>query len=147
MVMYHEAQHADTFKSGTAADAASLSRSEYVRLKIADEAEAVVRQIEGTVPLQARGESMAGSGLTMGLIDRYRTAFYRERDRLERDEPTLTRAEINRRCRKHTRDTEVTNWFHDGTFVTSTGSITYSEHYGRAWDGVRNPPSTRRGGG
>jgi hypothetical protein len=53
----------------------------------------------------------------------------------------MSRAEINNRCRTHTRDTEVTSWFHDGTFVTSTGSITYSQHYGNAWDAAHNPPS------
>lgn len=141
LVMMHEAQHANTFKSGQAADVESLSRAEYVRLKIADEAEAVVRQIEGSVPMQAAGHSLVGSGINQGLIDRYRTAFYAYRDLLEANNPTMTRAEINRRCRTRTRDTEVTSWFHDGTFVTSTGSITYSQHYGNAWDAAHNPPS------
>jgi hypothetical protein len=143
MVMYHEAQHAQTFKSGKAADIESLTRAAYVKAKIADEAEAVVRQIEGTVPLEHRGASMAGSGLTMGLIDRYRKAFYKKRDQLERDHPKMTRAEINKRCRRHTRDSEVTNWFHDGTFVTSTGKISYSDHYGRQWDAVHKPPAKK----
>lgn len=143
MVMYHEAQHANTFKSGKAADIESLTRAKYVKQKIADEAEAVVRQIEGTVPLEHAGASMAGSGLTMGLIDRYRKAFYKKRDQLERDHPKMTRAEINRRCRRHTRDNEVTNWFHDGTFVTSTGKISYSDHYGKQWDAVHKPPTKK----
>ena len=141
LVMMHEAQHANTFKSGLAADVNALSREEYIRRKIADEAEAVVRQIEGSVPMQAAGHSLAGSGVNQGLIDRYRTAFYAYRDALEAANPTMTRAEINDRCRTRTRDTEVTSWFHDGTFVTSTGNITYSEHYGNAWDEAHNPPS------
>lgn len=141
LVMMHEAQHALTFKSGRAADVEALSRDEYIRAKIADEAEAVVRQIEGSVPMQAAGHSLVGSGITQGLIDRYRTAFYAYRDSLEASDPTLSRAVINARCRTHTRDTEVTSWFHDGTFVTSTGNITYSEHYGNAWDEAHNPPS------
>ena len=141
LVMMHEAQHASTFKSGRAADVEALSREEYVRLKIADEAEAVVRQIEGSVPMQAAGRSLAGSGVNQGLIDRYRTAFYAYRDLLEANNPTMSRAEINRRCRTRTRDVEVTSWFHDGTFVTSTGNITYSQHYGNAWDAAHNPPS------
>lgn len=141
LVMMHEAQHANTFKSGRAADVDALSREEYVRLKIADEAEAVVRQIEGSVPMQAAGHSLVGSGINQGLIDRYRTAFYAYRDLLEANNPAMTRAEINNRCRTRTRDTEVTSWFHDGTFVTSTGHITYSQHYGNSWDGAHNPPS------
>jgi hypothetical protein len=141
LVMMHEAQHANTYKSGQAADIDALGRAEYITRKIADEAEAIVRQIEGSVPMQAAGRSLAGSGITQGLIDRYRTAFYAHRDALEASDPTLSRAIINDRCRTHTRDNEVTSWFHDGTFVTSTGNITYSQHYGNAWDGAHNPPT------
>ena len=144
IVTMHEAQHANTFKSGNAADIMTLSRAEYVRLKIADEAEAVVRQIEGSVPMVAAGASLGGSGVTQALIDLYRAAFYRKRDELEAADPTLTRAQINDRCRTFTRDNEVTTWFHNGTFTTSTGgaaNVTYTQHYGRAWDAARNPPS------
>jgi hypothetical protein len=150
LVTMHEAQHADTFKSGHAADVSTLSRAEYIAKKIADEAEAVVRQIEGSVPMTARGASLAGSGITQGLIDRYRAAFYAKRDELEAADPTMSRAEINRRCRIHARDTEVTGWFTDGTFVTSTGgaaNVTYSQHYGKTWDDARNPPSPAPAGG
>jgi hypothetical protein len=150
LVTMHEAQHADTFKSGRAADVSTLSRAEYIAKKIADEAEAVVRQIEGSVPMTARGASLTGSGITQGLIDKYRAAFYAKRDELEAADPTMSRAEINRRCRLHARDTEVTNWFTDGTFVTSTGgaaNVTYSQHYGKTWDDARNPPSPAPAGG
>lgn len=145
LTLIHEAQHADTFKSGRAANISSLGRSAYVARMIADEAEAVVRQIEGAVPMIARGANIAGSAITPGLIDRYRAAFYRKRDELETADPSLTRAQINARCRTHARDTEVTSWFHDGTFVTSTGgaaNVTYSQHYGAQWDAVHNPPGT-----
>ena len=150
LVTMHEAQHADTFKSGRAADVEKPSRAEYIAKKIADEAEAVVRQIEGSVPMTARGASLAGSGITQGLIDKYRAAFYAKRDEWEAADPTMSRAEINRRCRLHTRDTEVTTWFTDGTFVTSTGgaaNVTYSQHYGKTWDDARNPPSPAPAGG
>ncbi len=144
LVTFHEAQHANTYKSGTQADVSKLSRAEFITKMIADEAEAVVRQIEGSVPMVAKGASLAGSGINQGLIDKYRAAFYAKRDELEAANPTMTRAEINNRCRIHARDTEVTNWFHDGTFVTSTGgaaNVTYSQHYGNEWDKVHNPPS------
>lgn len=144
IVTMHEAQHANTFKSGLAADVESLSRAEFIRRKIADEAEAVVRQIEGSVPMVAGGASLAGSGINQGLIDRYRAAFYRKRDELEAADPSLTRAQINARCRTFARDTEVTSWFHDGTFTTSTGGaagVTYSQHYGAIWDGAHTSPS------
>lgn len=144
LVTMHEAQHANTFKSGLAADVSKLSRADYVAKKIADEAEAVVRQIEGSVPMVAKGATLAGSGINQGLIEKYRTAFYAKRDELEAANPTMTRAEINTICRKHARDTEVTGWFTDGTFVTSTGgaaNVTYSQHYGKQWDDARNPPT------
>ncbi len=147
LVTMHEAQHANTFKSGLAADVDKLSRADYIAKKIADEAEAVVRQIEGSVPMVAKGASLVGSGITQGLVDKYRAAFYAKRDELEAANPTMTRAEINNRCRVHARDTEVTNWFTDGTFVTSTGgaaNVTYSQHYGKQWDDAHNPPA---GGG
>jgi len=118
LVMMHEAQHANTFKSGQQASVTGLARDEYVRRMIADEAEAVVRQIEGTVPMAAAGHSMVGSGINQGLIDRYRTAFYAYRHQLEASDPSLSREVINNRCRTHTRDVDVTSWFHDGTFVT-----------------------------
>jgi hypothetical protein len=145
LTLIHEAQHADTFMSGRSANVQTLSRSAYVARMIADEAEAVVRQIEGAVPMIAAGANIAGSAITPGLINRYRAAFYRRRDELEAADPSLTRAQINARCRRYARDTEVTSWFHDGTFVTSTGgaaNVTYSQHYGAQWDAVRNPPST-----
>ena len=56
----------------------------------------------------------------------------------------MTRAQINIPCRNFARDTEVTNWFTDGTFVTSTGgaaNVTYSQHYGATWDGEHRTPS------
>ncbi len=150
LVTFHEAQHANTYKSGTQADASKLPRADYITKMIADEAEAVVRQIEGSVPMVAKGTSLAGSGINQGLIDKYRAAFYAKRDELEAANPTMTRAEINNRCRVHARDTEVTNWFHDGTFVTSTGgaaNVTYSQHYGNEWDRINKPPSPAPAGG
>jgi len=144
LVTLHEAQHANTFKAGQQGDVSKLSRGDYITKMIADEAEAVVRQIEGSVPMVAKGASLAGSGLTQGLIDKYRAAFYVKRDELEAANPAMSRGLINDKCRIFARDTEVTNWFHDGTFVTSTGgtaNVTYSQHYGNEWDKVRNPPS------
>jgi len=146
MVMMHEAQHANTFKSGKAADIKALGRAEYVKKKIADEAEAVVRQIEGYAVTKSLGVDIAGGGMTDDLKQRYLKVFYAKRDELEKADPKMTRAEINDRCRTHARDTEVTSWFHDGTFVTSTGgaaNVTYSDHYGKQWDGEHNKPGKK----
>lgn len=141
ITMMHEAQHALTFKTGKAADAAKLSREEYVKAKIADEAEAVVRSIEGAAPMVAAGADIAGSGLTAGLITKYQTAHKKAVDELKAATATMADDEAARQARTKTRDGTVTNWFHDGTFVTSTGSITYSEHYGKQWDAVHAPPT------
>lgn len=142
IVMMHEAQHALTFKSGKAADASKLSREEFVKAKIADEAEAVVRAIEGAAPMQAAGADIAGSGLTSGLIKQYQDAHAAEVKKLKDASPDMADAEAASKARTTVRDTTVTNWFHDGTFVTSTGNITYSEHYGNTWDAVNAPPTT-----
>ena len=40
------------------------------------------------------------------------------------------------------RDGKVNKWFDDGTFVTSTGSITYQARYGKTWDDEHKPPAT-----
>jgi hypothetical protein len=34
----------------------------------------------------------------------------------------------------------VTNWFSDGTFVTSTDLNSYSDFYGKQWDDVHKAP-------
>jgi hypothetical protein len=142
IVMMHEAQHALTFTTGKAADAAALTRAAFVTAKIADEAEAVVRAIEGAGPMSGAGADIAGSGLTAGLITQYQEAHAAEVKKCRDADPGLSAEVAAARARTTVRDGKVTNWFHDGTFVTSTGPITYSEHYGRIWDGVHAPPTT-----
>jgi hypothetical protein len=141
IVMMHEAQHAQTFKTGKAADVAALTREAFVKAKIADEAEAVVRQIEGAEPMQKAGKSLAGSGITAALITKYNTEYAKAAKALREGDPELAEADVHAKARTQTRDGEVTNWFHDGTFVTSTGNITYSDHYGNYWDSQHKPPT------
>lgn len=143
LVTMHEAQHADTFKSGKQADRTKLGREEYIKKSIADEAEAVVRQIEGYSVTKSLGVGIEGGGVNDELKARYLKAFYARRDELEKSNPKMSRAEINERCRKHTRDTEVTNWFYDGTFVTSTNNNSYAVFYGNQWDEVNKPPAKK----
>ena len=142
IVMMHEAQHADTFKSGKGADLTKLSRADYVKQKIADEAEAVVRQIEGLAVTTSLGVDMTGNPITPGLKERYLKAFYLKRDELKAANPAMTTAQINAACRLSTRDGEVTNWFHDGTFVTSTDDNSYAVFYGKQWDDENKAPGT-----
>ena len=142
IVMMHEAQHALTFKSGKAADAAALTRSAFITAKIADESEAVVRAIEGAGPMSAAGADIAGSGLTSGLITQYQEALAAEIKKLKDADPTIADATAASQARTTVRDGKVNGWFYDGTFVTSTGPITYSEHYGNTWDSVHAPPTT-----
>jgi hypothetical protein len=143
LVLMHEAQHANTFKSGKAADATKLGRDEYVKAKIADEAEAVVRQIEGMAVTKSLGVDMAGAGVTDALKERYLKAFYKKRDELRAADPGMSTGEINRICRKATRDGEVTSWFHDGTFITSTKKNSYAVYYGNQWDDLNKPPEKK----
>lgn len=140
LVLMHEAQHADTFKSGKGADREKLSREDYVKASIADEAEAVVRQVEGMAVTKATGADISGAGVTDALKKRYLDAFYAKRDQLKAANPTMTTAQINAECRKATRDGEVTSWFHDGTFVTSTDNNSYAVFYGKQWDEVHTTP-------
>jgi hypothetical protein len=118
-----------------------MTRAEFVKAKIADEAEAVVRSIEGAAPMKQAGSDIAGSGLNAGLLTKYKTAYDKAAKELRDSNPDMAEAEIHAQARTKTRDGEVTNWFHDGTFVTSTGNISYSEHYGKIWDGQNTPPS------
>jgi hypothetical protein len=142
IVMMHEAQHALTFKTGKAADAAKMTRGGFVAAKIADEAEAVVMAIEGAAPMAKAGADITGSGLNAGLIKQYQDAHVAAVKKYKAADPALTDVAAAAKARVMVRDTTVTNWFHDGTFMTSTGPITYSEHYGNIWDGVNNPPTT-----
>jgi hypothetical protein len=141
VTMMHEAQHALTYKTGKAADVEELTRAAYVKAKIADEAEAVVRSIEGAAPMQKAGVDITGGGITAGLITRYQTAYNAAAKALRDKNPDMDAAEVHRQARTTTRDGEITSWFHDGTFVTSTGNITYSEHYGKIWDDEHKPPA------
>jgi hypothetical protein len=140
LTMMHEGQHADTYMSGKQADRSKLSREEYIKQSIADEAEAVVRQIEGLAVTEGLGVDMSGNPITDGLKQRYLKAFYKKRDELKAGNPTMTTAEINNICRTSTRDGEVTSWFSDGTFVTSTDKNSYSVFYGKQWDDVHKAP-------
>jgi hypothetical protein len=139
LTLMHEAQHAETYKSGRQADRTTLPRDEYIRLSIADEAEAVVRQIEG-LAITERLWDVSGAGVNDNLKQRYLTAFYATRDQLHADNPDMSTEEINRRCRIATRDGEVTRWFHDGTFTTSTNHNSYAIFYGNQWDEVHRTP-------
>jgi hypothetical protein len=143
LTLMHEAQHADTFKSGKQADRETLGRDEYIKQSIADEAEAVVRQIEGMAVTSRLGVDMAGAGVNEGLKQRYLTAFYAKRDELKKSNPDMSTGEINRICRQTTRDGEVTKWFHDGTFVTSTKHNNYAVYYGDQWDEVHKKPGKK----
>jgi hypothetical protein len=140
LTMMHEAQHADTYKSGKQADRSKLSREEYIKQSIADEAEAVVRQIEGLSVTEGLGVDMSGNPITDALKQRYLKAFYKKRDELKAGKPSMATAEINNVCRTSTRDGEVTSWFSDGTFVTSTNNNSYTVFYGNQWDEVHKAP-------
>jgi hypothetical protein len=143
LTLMHEAQHADTYKSGKGADRDKLSRADYITQSIADEAEAVVRQIEGMAITKGLGVDMAGAGVTDALKERYLKAFYKKRDELKAANPSMTTGQINDACRKWTRDGEVTTWFHDGTFVTSTNNNSYAVFYGNQWDEVHKKPGKK----
>jgi hypothetical protein len=141
----HEAQHANTYKSGGQADRTTLGRADYVKQSIADEAEATVRQIEGLAVTTALGVDMTGNSVGQGLKDRYLKAFYKKRDELKAANPGMSTAEINAACRTAARDGEVTNWFYDGTFVVSIRETptSYPVFYGQQWDDVHKPPAKK----
>jgi hypothetical protein len=143
ITMMHEAQHADTFKSGKQADRTKLTRDVYIKQSIADEAEAVVRQVEGLAVTTGLGVDMAGVSISEDLKKRYLTAFYAKRDELKKSNPGMTTAEINAQCRTATRDGEVSKWFYDGTFVTSTDKNSYAVFYGKQWDEVNKTPGKK----
>jgi hypothetical protein len=143
ITLMHEAQHADTYKSGKQADRTKLGRDEYIKQSIADEAEAVVRQIEGLAVTTSLGVDMTGAAIGDDLKQRYLKAFYAKRDELRQSNPGMSTAEINAICRTTTRDGEVTKWFHDGTFVTSTNNNSYAVFYGNQWDEVNKAPGKK----
>ena len=89
MVLMHEAQHADTFKSGKQADRTKLGRAEYIKQSIADEAEAVVRQLEGLAVTTSLGGDMTGAGVDDTRKQRYMKAFYAKRDELTKADPEM----------------------------------------------------------
>jgi hypothetical protein len=72
---------------------------------------------------------------------RYLKAFYAKRDELKHADPEMSTAQVNALCRTATRDGEVTSWFHDGTFVTSTDLNSYAVFYGKQWDAVNKAPA------
>jgi hypothetical protein len=141
IVMIHEAQHAYTYKTGATPDVATLTRQAYVDAMIADEAEAVVKQIEGAAPMQRAGRNVSAA-IGTGLITQYQTALATEAARLQGLDASLSEADARSQARTTVRDGLVTNWFHDGTFVTSTGLISYADHYGNFWDSQHTPPAT-----
>lgn len=140
-VFIHEMQHATTFFEGRAADVTSLSRSEYVRRKIEDEVQAVLRQIDMVDQYQAPREDGTTRDFPRSQLPTVYREYHRAYNRYleshpDQEEParaTGARTAGRRRVRRA---------FSDGTVTTSTsgGTMSYSDHYGNYWDSQHPAP-------
>ena len=143
VVMVHEAQHAETYKSGRMPDATSVDRATFVTRMIADEAEASTRQMEASLGMIAQGDTAADTGQPQWMIDAFKAAYDAEVAKLRAE--GVAEAAIPRRARDTVRDGLVTRWFKDGTYRTSTSgttALTYEQHYGAEWDRLNTVSAT-----
>lgn len=119
--LVHEANHAKYSKEGRSADPKELSRDDYVRGAIAEEADGVVQQVKAAKEFRAAGQDVA----EQPGEDAYTSAY----EQAIKDGKSTTEAEsAGLRA--------VTDEFYNGGFITSTNGQSYPDYYGSYWDSV-----------
>jgi hypothetical protein len=134
LTFVHEMNHARYFHEGIGADAASMTREEYVNGMVEEESEGTVRSIETKIELE--GTDIDVSGTTFPLETEYRQAHRAAVDAARAEDEERSDEELQRIGRDAGKR-RVTQGFMNGEVVTSTTpQKPYPQYYGEIWDEV-----------
>lgn len=120
-VLVHEANHARYSNEGRTADAATLSRADYVDGMTSEETDGVVQQIEAAQEFRAAGHNVPPQVGETQYDNAYQAA--------------KANGASDAEARQAGRDA-IRQEFDNGGFVTSTNGKTYPDYYGDYWDSV-----------
>jgi hypothetical protein len=140
LTFVHEMNHARYHHEGLSADVTSLSREDYVKKMVEEEAEGTVKSIEAKIELE--GTKIDGSKASFPLEKEYRKAYKASIDAAKAKLPKrgligtmIDEARLLVAARIAGKE-RVIKGFMDGEVVTSNTKESYSKYYGKYWDKV-----------
>jgi hypothetical protein len=136
--LVHELNHARYEKEGLTADVTKLSREEYVKRLVEEEAEGVVKSIEAKIELE--GTKIDLTGASYPLEAEYRKAYKKAVDAAKAKDPKAAEADLKKLGRAAGK-ARVTKGFMDGEVVGSKSRQSYPDKYGKHWDDVNKKPA------
>ena len=140
LTFVHEMNHARYHHEGLSADVTSLSREDYVKKMVEEEAEGTVKSIEAKIELE--GTKIDVSKASFPLEKEYRKAYKASIDAAKAKLPKrgligtmIDEARLLVAARIAGKE-RVIKGFMDGEVVTSNTKESYSKYYGKYWDKV-----------
>ncbi|HEY9609168.1 eCIS core domain-containing protein [Allocoleopsis sp.] len=140
LTFVHEMNHARYHHEGLSADVTSLSREDYVKKMVEEEAEGTVKSIEAKIELE--GTKIDVSKASFPLEKEYRKAYKASIDAAKAKLPKrgligtmIDEAKLLIAARIAGKE-RVIKGFMDGEVVTSNTKEAYSKYYGKYWDKV-----------
>jgi hypothetical protein len=136
----HEVNHARATLAGTTPDIMKLTRDDYVKGMLEEEARGTVDSIKTKNELVA-----AGVSITAGYAREaeYNAAYKKATEDLTKADPKATAAALKAAGEKAGADA-VLQGFKDGSVLTgTTPKIPYTDYYGKDWDKKHPPTPTK----
>jgi len=133
LTFVHEVNHAKAYHEGKWAEPTKLSRDEYIKAEINEEAEGTVKSIEAKMELE--GTKIDVSKASFPLESQYRKAYKAAVDKAKAEDPKKSDADLKAIGRKAGL-ARVVKGFYDGEVIISTSKapVTYPVYYGNIWD-------------
>ena len=133
LTFVHEINHAKYDLTGKSADVHALSRDDYVKQMVAEEAEGTVKSIEAQEELHEAKVNV--SHASFPLASQYQQAYKDAVKNAKASNPHISAAEL-RQMGRDAGKARVTKGFMDGEVVTSNTQEKYPDYYGKYWDAV-----------
>ena len=136
LTFVHEMNHARYHHEGLEGDIATLSREDYVKSRVEEEAEGAVLSIEAKMELEMT--PLKEITATFPQEAEYRQAYQQAIDAAKAADPSLSDEDLKTLGRAAGK-ARVIHGFMIGEVVTSTSDETYPDFYGTEWDDYHNP--------
>jgi hypothetical protein len=144
LTLVHELNHARYEKEGLGADAEKMSREDYVKGMVEEEAEGTVKSIEAKIELE--GTKIDVSKATFPMEKEYRKAYKKAVDAAKAKDPKTSEEDLKKVGRAAGK-ARVTKGFMDGEVVGSRSGKTYPAKYGEHWDAMKKWLDAQKKGG
>ncbi|MCA9984194.1 MAG: hypothetical protein KDE59_07870 [Anaerolineales bacterium] len=132
LTFVHEINHGKYHNEGLDPDATTVTRDEYIKARVEEEAEGAVLSIEAKMELE--GTTVDVSKATFPQEQEYRQAYNDAIAAAKAKDPAASKEDLNKIGRAAGKK-RVVKGFYDGEVVTSTKPPTpYPEFYGKDWD-------------